>query len=133
MRSKLLSGKGEPGCEDHGVTACLAIAVENMSGIVFRDARYSELPEVAHVMALAFWEDNLFGQLIHPHRNEFPDDVDLYWLRRARVNFWDYRWKLLVAVSKDESGREVIAGVAQWARLGDGGKELECWSLDPRE
>lgn len=104
-----------------------------MSEIVLRDARFSELPEIAHVMAKAFWEDNLFGQLIHPHRNEHPDDVDLYWLRRARVNFWDYRWRWLVAVGKDESGREVIAGIAQWARLGDGGKKLECWYLDPRE
>ncbi|KAI5459536.1 hypothetical protein BGZ63DRAFT_415097 [Mariannaea sp. PMI_226] len=95
-------------------------------------AHYSELPEIAHVMAKAFWEDNLFGQLIHPHRNKHPDDVDLYWLRRARVNFWDYRWKWLVAVSKDESGQEVIAGIAQWARLGDGGQKMECWYLDPR-
>ncbi|KAH6962439.1 hypothetical protein BKA56DRAFT_597753 [Ilyonectria sp. MPI-CAGE-AT-0026] len=103
-----------------------------MSEIVLRDARFSELPEIAHVMAKAFWEDNIFGQLIHPHRNEYPDDVDLYWLRRARVNFWDYRWRWLVAVGKDESGREVIAGIAQWERLGDGGKKLELWYLDPR-
>ncbi|KAH7113486.1 acyl-CoA N-acyltransferase [Dactylonectria estremocensis] len=104
----------------------------NMSEIVLRDARYSELPEIAHVMATAFWEDNLFGQIIHPHRNEHPGDVDLYWLRRARVNFWDYRWKWLVAVAKDEAGREVIAGIAQWTRLGDGGKKLEGSYLDPR-
>ncbi|KAH7362791.1 hypothetical protein B0T11DRAFT_87456 [Plectosphaerella cucumerina] len=103
-----------------------------MADIRLRDARYSELPEIANVMARAFWEDNLFGELIHPHRNEHPTDVDLYWLRRARINFWDYRWKWLVAVGKDESGKEVIAGIAQWARLGDGGKPLDLWSLDPR-
>jgi hypothetical protein len=102
------------------------------SEIVLRDARYNELAEIAHVMAQAFWEDNLFGDLIHPHRKMYPNDVDLYWLRRARVNFWDYRWKWLVAVSKDESGRETIAGIAQWARLGDGGRKLECSYLDPR-
>ena len=55
-----------------------------MSEIVLRDTSYSELPEIAHVMATAFWEDNLFGRIIHPHRNEHPSDVDLYWLRRAR-------------------------------------------------
>ncbi|KAL7785742.1 hypothetical protein V8C43DRAFT_290872 [Trichoderma afarasin] len=103
-----------------------------MSEIVLRDARYSELPEIARVMAKAFWEDNLFGQLIHPHRNQYPDDVHLYWLRRARVNFWDRRWRWLVAVNKDETGREVITGIAQWARLGDGGKKLERSYLDPR-
>ncbi|KAF6528684.1 hypothetical protein HZS61_008986 [Fusarium oxysporum f. sp. conglutinans] len=34
---------------------------------------------------------------------------------------------MLVAVAKDEKGQEVIAGIAQWARLGDGGQKLECW------
>ncbi|KAH7194966.1 hypothetical protein DER44DRAFT_844475 [Fusarium oxysporum] len=103
-----------------------------MSEIALRDARYSELPEIAHIMSEAFWKDNLFGELIHPHRNKYPSDVHLYWLRRARVNFWDYRWRWLVAVAKDESGQEIIAGIAQWARLGDGGQKLECWYLDPR-
>ncbi|KAM6514202.1 hypothetical protein FALCPG4_015359 [Fusarium falciforme] len=120
---------------DHTVAHLATItchSCKNMSEIVLRGARYSELPEIAHVMAKAFWEDNLFGKLIHPHRNEHPDDVDLYWLRRARVNFWDYRWKWLVAIGKDESGRDVIAGIAQWARFGDGGQKLECWYFDPR-
>ncbi|CAJ0547434.1 Ff.00g041880.m01.CDS01 [Fusarium sp. VM40] len=102
------------------------------SEVVLRDARYNELPEIAHIMTKAFWEDNLFGDLIHPHRKTYPDDTYLYWLRRARVNFWDYRWKWLAAVSKDESGRETIAGIAQWARLGEGGRKLECSYLDPR-
>ncbi|RGP73715.1 hypothetical protein FLONG3_6263 [Fusarium longipes] len=103
-----------------------------MSQITLRDARYSELPEIAHVMSKAFWNDNLFGDLIHPRREEYPDDPDLYWLRRARVDFWDYRWRWIVAVTKDDSGKEVIAGIAQWERLGDGGKKLECSYLDPR-
>lgn len=103
-----------------------------MTEVVLRDARYSELPEIASVMAKAFWDDNLFGEYIHPHRNEYPDDFDLYWLRRARVNFWDYRFKWLVAVSKNDDGKEVIVGAAQWSRLGEGGRKLECWRLDPR-
>ncbi|KAJ4137167.1 hypothetical protein NW768_002748 [Fusarium equiseti] len=103
-----------------------------MSGITLRDAHYSELPEVARVMSRAFWKDELFGDLIHPHREQYPEDVDLYWLRRARVVFWDYRWRLIVAVSKDQSGKESIVGIAQWERLGNGGKKLECSTLDPR-
>ncbi|KAF5646538.1 hypothetical protein F25303_5349 [Fusarium sp. NRRL 25303] len=103
-----------------------------MSEIVLRDAYYSELPEIANVMSKAFWGDNLFGDLIHPHRNEYPEDVDLYWLRRARVNFWDYRWKWLVAVAKDQNGKEVVAGIAQWARLGEGGKRFDLKFYDPR-
>lgn len=103
-----------------------------MSEFVLRDARYSELPEIAHVMGRAFWDDNLFGEYIHPHRQQFPNDIDLYFLRRARVNFWDWRFKFLVAVAKNEDGREVIAGIAQWCRLGDGGKHLDLWRIDPR-
>ncbi|KAH8202352.1 hypothetical protein TruAng_003524 [Truncatella angustata] len=104
-----------------------------MSSLELRDARYGELPEIARVMNLAFSNDNLFGELIHPHRKEHPNDADLYWLRRARINFWDYRWKWLVAVDKSpDTGEVVIAGIAQWARLGDGGKLLECAWYDPR-
>lgn len=104
-----------------------------MPEITIRDCRYADLPEVAEVMARAFWEDNLFGDLIHPYRDEYPKDMCLYWLRRLRVSYWDYRYKNLVAVSRSEDGKEVIAGAAQWCRLGDGGKELECWRLDPRK
>lgn len=104
-----------------------------MSDIHLREASYAELPRIAHILAKAFWEDNLFGQLIHPHRNEYPDDVDLYWLRRARINFWDPRRRWLVATDKDKSSQEIIVGIAQWERLGDGGKKLERWTLDPRK
>ncbi|KAL6880046.1 acyl-CoA N-acyltransferase [Trichoderma longibrachiatum] len=97
--------------------------LKGMSQCVLRNARYSELPEVAHVMAKAFWDDNLFGDLIHPHREEYPDDVDLYWLRRARVSFWNHRWHFIVAVDKDETGHDTIVGIALWARLGEGGKQ----------
>ncbi|ETR97869.1 hypothetical protein M419DRAFT_90258 [Trichoderma reesei RUT C-30] len=102
-----------------------------MSHTVLRNACYSELSEVAHVMARAFWDDNLFGDIIHPKRNQYPDDVDLYWLRRARVSFWDSRWRFIVAVEKDNTGHERIVGIAQWARLGeDGGKrESSYWYL----
>ncbi|KAH0493327.1 hypothetical protein TgHK011_000001 [Trichoderma gracile] len=103
-----------------------------MSQIVLRNARYSELPEVAHVMARAFWDDNLFGDLIHPKRNEYPEDVDLYWLRRARVSFWDSRWRFIVALEKDETGHESIVGIAQWARLGEGNAKPESWYRDYR-
>ena len=89
-----------------------------------RFASYSELPAIAHLMSLAFWDDALCGQRIHPHRDEDPEDVDLYWLRRARVNFWDWRWRWVVAVVEsggdgdgDDGGdgaKEAIAGIAQW-------------------
>jgi len=103
--------------------------------VVFRDAHYSELPAVARVMSLAFWDDHIFGALIHPHRDQYPLDSDLYWLRRARVNFWDYRYKFLVAVVPDErgAGSDRVVGIAQWERLGKGARTLDCAWYDPRE
>lgn len=103
-----------------------------MGETTIRDASHGDLPRIAHVLAQAFWDDNLFGDLIHPHREEYPRDMKLYWLRRSRISFWDYRWKLLVAVDKDDRGREVVVGCAQWSRLGEGAKKMECWRLDPR-
>lgn len=103
-------------------------------GVQIRKARYSELPSISHVLAKAFWDDNLNGDLIHPHRNEYPADVELYWLRRSRVNFWDYTWSWVVAVDHDEEdeGKEAIVGIAVWARLGDGSRVLQCPWYDPR-
>ncbi|KAH8668840.1 acyl-CoA N-acyltransferase [Xylariales sp. PMI_506] len=82
-----------------------------MSRIEIREAQYSDLPRAAHVLAQAFGPDNLFGELIHPYRKEFPNDSDLYWLRRIRVDYWNFRDKLFVATTKEEeSGNEVIRG-----------------------
>lgn len=105
-----------------------------MAKVTIREARYFELPRISQVLAQAFWDDNLNGDLIHPHRNKFPADVELYWLRRCRVNYWDYTWRWLVAVSRDEkTGTEAIVGIAEWARLGEGRKKLQCSWYDPRK
>lgn len=105
-----------------------------MDRITIRDARYGDLAAIAHVQGLAFFDDPLFGDLIHPHRDQYPQDVDLWHLRRLRVNYWNYRWKWLVAVERDEAkGSETIVAVAQWSRKGSGGKSLELFALDPRK
>lgn len=97
-----------------------------------REASYGELPRVANILARAFWDDNLFGGLIHPKRTEFPETMELYWLRRIRVDFWDYRQRFLVATEEDETGKDVVVAFAQWARLGEGAKKMDCWWFDPR-
>lgn len=104
-----------------------------------RAATFGELPAVARLLSEAFWDDALCGRRIHPHREAYPADVDLYWLRRARVHFWDRRWRWIVAVEKEDKsegggggGKEVIAGIAQWSRIGEGGRALELWWFDPR-
>lgn len=105
-----------------------------MSQLTLREAHYSDLPRVAEILTRAFWNDGMFGDTIHPHRKAHPEGMELYWLRRARVNFWDYTWKFLVGVMPDgQEGGEKIVGIAQWARLGEGGRRMRCWWFDPRE
>lgn len=104
-----------------------------MGEIILRPVRYTELPRIATVFRAAFWDDGMFGDFIHPHRNAYPGDMDLWWLRRARVNFWDYAWQWMVAVERDENGEETVAGIAQWIRKGEGGKKLQCAWYDPRK
>jgi hypothetical protein len=97
-----------------------------------RHARYSELPLIAQLYTETFWNDNLIGDLIHPHRKQYPQDMHLFWLRQARVNFWDPRYRWIVAVH-GANGTEQIAGAALWERLSEGSKELEYRWFDPRK
>jgi GNAT superfamily N-acetyltransferase len=98
-----------------------------------RDVKWGELPGMARIMSLAFWNDQLFGEMIHPNREKYPNDSDLYWLRDARVNFWDRHYKYLVAVTPDTEvpGKEKVIGMAQWERFGEGAKKLDRAWYDP--
>lgn len=120
------------------------------NSIQIRDARWSDLPEIAHLLALAYWDNNLMGERLHPHRNEYPADFELYWLRQLRTFFWDWRSKFLVAVEVEgeageaeavqgtgvrQRGKELrIAGYAHWERKGDdeAARKTDLWKIDPR-
>ena len=98
-----------------------------------RLALFSEQRELARVYTAAFWDDVLFGDLIHPHRKEFPEDNQLYWLRRIQVYWWDYTHHFIVSTAVDKQGDEVIAGVAHWSRTGTGGRAAGLGWWDPRK
>ncbi|KAK6081146.1 acetyltransferase [Seiridium cupressi] len=99
------------------------------SAIKQREARYSDILAIARANASSFFDDSLFGDLIHPRRKEYPDDVYLFYLRSLRIGFWDYRTKWLVAVAEDANGKETIVGFAKWLRVGSGGQSMDCpWS-----
>jgi hypothetical protein len=98
-----------------------------------RKLKYHELPAMARILSLAFWNDQLFGEMIHPNREEYPNDSDLYWLRDARVNFWDRHYEFIAAVVQDPDapGRGKLIGIAQWERIGDGAKRRDLAWYDP--
>ena len=109
-----------------------------------RRATYSDLTSIARVSTLAFWNDVLFGKLIHPHRHTFPKDNDTYWLRRNAVYYWDWSHVFLVAVTREPApypelavtelvdasdeeqkpllvdrttGSKKVIGIAHWSRM----------------
>ncbi|KIX01114.1 uncharacterized protein Z518_10180 [Rhinocladiella mackenziei CBS 650.93] len=113
-----------------------------------RRARFSDLRCAARICRLAFWDDVLFGRLIHPYRAKYPFDVDKYWYRRFVVDFWKWNDVFLVAtetVDVDDSRnpspgiatqREIITGFAHWSRIGPSrrknyaaGWDLAWWDL----
>lgn len=98
-----------------------------------REARYHEIRQIARLNSLAFWDDDLIGERMHPHRDKYPNDFDLHWIRLARVNYFDPKWRFIVAICKDAAGKEVIAGCGQWSRMGDGGRRMRYRWFDPRE
>ncbi|KAF1812929.1 hypothetical protein P152DRAFT_396460 [Eremomyces bilateralis CBS 781.70] len=99
-----------------------------------RPARRSEQPTLANVYARGFWKDVLFGDYIHPYREKYPADNDLYWLRRMQVEWWDWTHRFIVSTVNDEKiGKEIVTGVAHWARLGpEGAKKYGLRWWDPR-
>jgi hypothetical protein len=101
---------------------------------MLRPARYSDHNTLATLCSAAFFDEDLFGRTMHPHRNEFPDDVALYWLQHIRTSWCDWRNRAIVAVTHDQkTGQETIVGLAIWQRQGEGGKKMALSSVDPRE
>ncbi|KAI4673532.1 uncharacterized protein J4E88_008587 [Alternaria novae-zelandiae] len=91
-----------------------------------RPARFSDLSSIATVWAAAFFDDEIIGELMHPHRKDYPDDVYWFLLRGIRERFWDWRHRFLV-VTDDEK----VVGAADWRRLGKGGEGMGLGRTDP--
>jgi hypothetical protein len=87
-----------------------------------REAKYSDLRAMAEAAAAAFMDEELFGELMHPHRKEHPQDFVAYFERRFLRHWNDPHARFLVGL--DEQTGKVVA-VAQWLRMG--GKPLS-WS-----
>ncbi|KAI4636863.1 hypothetical protein J4E93_010879 [Alternaria ventricosa] len=92
-----------------------------------RAAKFSDLASIATVWAAAFFDDEIIGELMHPHRKEYPDDVYWFLLRGIRQRFWDWRHRFIVVI---DDGK--VVGAADWRRLGRGGEKLELGRTDPR-
>jgi ribosomal protein S18 acetylase RimI-like enzyme len=97
-----------------------------------RAARITDLASIARVWTSAFFDDEIIGQMMHPHRNKYPEDVYWFLLRGIRERFWDWRHQFIVVIVDEGSGEKIV-GAADWRRLGKGGKKMELWRADPRK
>lgn len=82
-----------------------------------RPALPTDEPFMAAICTRAFFNDDLFGRVIHPQRATYPDDVQIFWHEWLRRDWVSPRSRVFVAVDEDQQGR--ILGVAIWERQGD--------------
>jgi GNAT superfamily N-acetyltransferase len=75
---------------------------------------------MAGICTRAFFDDDLFGRVIHPQRTTYPNDVQIYWHEWLRHDWASLRSKIMVAVTEPDHERdqERIIGVAIWERQG---------------
>ncbi|KAI5240777.1 hypothetical protein E4T43_05853 [Aureobasidium subglaciale] len=94
-----------------------------------RPASFADLLPAAHVCAHAFFDEDLFGQRIHPNRSAFHGDVYLFFLRQLRKDFFDGHSTVMISHPKDQLA--CVTGVAIWTRKGPGGERMaasQSWS-----
>ena len=104
------------------------MATATMSPVTLRAAHYTDQARIASIFVQAFWDEALFGPIIHPNRRQYPADMALFALRRNRVNWWDWTNRFLVTTTTDaKTNREIVTGYARWARVGREGKRR--WGL----
>ena len=84
-----------------------------------RPALPTDEPSMAAICTRAFFNDDLFGRVIHPQRTTYPDDVQIFWHEWLRRDWASPRSRVFVAVEVDENQQERIIGVAIWERQGD--------------
>lgn len=102
-----------------------------MASFKVREASYGDIPQIARMFAETFRDDTLIGDIIHPYRQQHPEGMELWFLRGARIGYFDYRSRWLVSVFTDTLGSELIAGCTQWRRVGP--SPMDLWWFDPRE
>ncbi len=83
-----------------------------------RLATPKDVEAMASLCALAWFEDGLFGPVMHPHRHRYPDDVKIYWHECLRRHWKNRREHIIVAVTTEDD-KEKVVGAACWQRQGD--------------
>ncbi|KAK6392319.1 hypothetical protein LTR65_003775 [Meristemomyces frigidus] len=82
-----------------------------------RPAQRADLVAASKVCAAAFFDETLFGDIIHPFRHEYPEDTYLYWLKYFRVAVGQADNHFFVATAPEANGSsETVVALAHWVR-----------------
>ncbi|EOA88656.1 uncharacterized protein SETTUDRAFT_107072 [Exserohilum turcica Et28A] len=86
-----------------------------------RRAQPSDEPAIASIFTRAFLDEDLFGRVMHPHRKQYPNDMQLFWHEWLRHDWQSPRSRVLVVWRRpsEASTEEQILGAALWQRQGD--------------
>jgi len=95
-----------------------------------RIATWTDLLAASHAASGAFFEESLFGPVIHPHRHTYPNDVYLFFLRYFRQTFFSATDTIIVTYPSHSPS--TVTGVGVWTRKGAGGVRLakqQGWTM----
>ena len=114
-----------PSCNEAFVYICPVYTIPQPS-MSIRHAQHSDQPAMAQIATKAFIDDELFGELIHPHRKQYPEDVQMFWLKRLR-KAWNKPYNhFLVSTIKAQDGSEIVTGMVRWSRKGKATDEIQA-------
>lgn len=96
-----------------------------------RAATPQDVPAIASLCTAAWFDEALFGPVIHPRRHEYPEDVKIFWHESIQNSWKNPRNRIIVATTT-ENQKEKIVGIATWQRQGDdeGAKRVESEWID---
>lgn len=98
-----------------------------------RLATFADLESIAHVLAAAFYDEEL-NTYFHPHRDKYPEDYVRSWYQTVLEKWCGYDNVWVVSYDVEESDpssvgdgtsiRHKVTGAAEWARVGHRPGEL---------
>lgn len=91
-----------------------------------RPAQPSDEPAIVSICARAFYNEDLFGRVMHPHRDQYPEDLEIYWRGVVRRDWASPRNRVFVVVcpknpeqNQHDKEEDEVVGMAIWQRQGN--------------
>lgn len=83
-----------------------------------RHATPLDQPAMVAICTAAFFDESLFGPVIHPYRHQYPEDVKIFWHEWLCEEWKNPRNVILVATTIEDE-KEKVVGLIVWQRQGD--------------